>query len=480
MRRFRNSIILLFSISMIFMLINPATAQRRRKSPKPKTPRVQKRDIQAHMNFLAGEALAGRGSGTRDEWIAGEYLASMMQQFGVKPGTTDKDGNPSYIQRIEIKENTFTEAPVLKFEDSLGTHTLRSGKDLVVSAISSPSVSGKFRIITPTETPNEGEVVIIDAKDDPTGEIARSNFGRLMGSKASAILIGATPRAEQVWDRLLRRPVSYFVVGDKKDDSPALIILDEKSYSKLMAATPGSEVSIDGKISTKKTATHNSIGKIEGSDPKLKSQVVLLSAHMDHKGIKQDAPEGEDNIYNGADDDASGTTAVIELARVLANSPIPKRTIYFAFFGSEERGGFGSRYFVENLGFPKEDLIANLQWEMLGRPDPKVKPNELWLTGYERSNLGPELAKHGAMLVQDPHPEENFFQRSDNYALAVQGIVAHTVSSYGLHTDYHQLTDEVSTIDFDHMTKSVNSMIDPVVWLTNSDFVPEWNEGMKP
>ena len=185
-------------------------------------------------------------------------------------------------------------------------------------------------------------------------------------------------------------------------------------------------------------------------------------------------------IFNGADDDASGTVAVMEIARALASGERPKRTVYFLCFGSEEAGGHGSNYFVNNLPFPKEKLIANLQFEMIGRPDPKVKPDELWLTGYDRSNLGPELTKRGARLVQDPHPQENFFQRSDNYTLARQGIVAHTVSSFGLHTDYHRPDDEVSKIDFGHMTRSIAAMIVPVKWLANSGFVPAWNEGKKP
>jgi hypothetical protein len=110
----------------------------------------------------------------------------------------------------------------------------------------------------------------------------------------------------------------------------------------------------------------------------------------------------------------------------------------------------------------------------------KVKADELWLTGYERSNLGPELAKRGAKLVQDPHPEENFFQRSDNIQLARAGVIAHTVSSFGLHKDYHHASDEVSTIDFGHMTRAINSMVRPIQWLINSDFVPKWNEGGRP
>ena len=154
--------------------------------------------------------------------------------------------------------------------------------------------------------------------------------------------------------------------------------------------------------------------------------------------------------------------------------------MYFAFFGSEEAGGYGAGYFVNNLGFPKEKLVANLEFEMIGRPDSKVKPEELWLTGYERSNLGAELAKRGAKLVADPHPEQNFFQRSDNYTLARQGIIAHTVSSFGLHTDYHRASDETKTIDYKHMTYAINSMVKPIQWLINSNFVPVWHEGKKP
>ena len=104
----------------------------------------------------------------------------------------------------------------------------------------------------------------------------------------------------------------------------------------------------------------------------------------------------------------------------------------------------------------------------------------LWLTGFDRSNLGPELAKHGAHLVNDPHPKELFFQRSDNYALARRGIIAHTVSSFGLHKDYHQPSDELRRIDFNHMTNAIASMVGPIRWLADSKWKPEWNPGRNP
>lgn len=230
---------------------------------------------------------------------------------------------------------------------------------------------------------------------------------------------------------------------------------------------------------TQPKPTWNVIAKITGSDKTLSSEVIVLSAHLDHLGLHENV-KGEDKIFNGADDDASGSVAVLELARILGSRPRPKRTVYFVCFGSEEIGGFGARYFVGNLPFPKEKLVANLEFEMIGRPDAKVKPEELWLTGYERSNLGPELARRGAKLVADPHPDQHFFQRSDNYTLARQGIIAHTVSSFGLHTDYHQVSDDVRTIDFAHMTHAIDSMVAPVMWLANSAFRPAWNDGQKP
>jgi Zn-dependent M28 family amino/carboxypeptidase len=226
--------------------------------------------------------------------------------------------------------------------------------------------------------------------------------------------------------------------------------------------------------------TYNVVGMLPGSDPQLKDELILLSAHLDHLGtIPQRAVKG-DAIFNGADDDASGVTAVLELARALASGPKPKRTVLFAFFGSEELGGLGATYFLQTLNFPLTKLVANLEFEMIGRSDAAVAPHTLWLTGFERSDLGPELAKHGARLVADPHPSENFFRRSDNYVLAKKGVIAHTVSSYGLHKDYHQPSDDLAHLDIAHMTEAIGSMIEPVEWLVNSDFRPKWAAGQQP
>ena len=224
--------------------------------------------------------------------------------------------------------------------------------------------------------------------------------------------------------------------------------------------------------------TTNVLGIIPGRDPLLTKETILLSAHLDHLGIGREL--NGDKVYNGADDDASGVTAVLELAKALMSGPRPKRTVVFALFGSEEIGGWGARYFQEHPPVPFESLVANLEFEMIGRPDAAVARDTLWLTGYERSNLGPALKVFGARLVADPHPEQRFFQRSDNIVLARKGIVAHTVSSFGLHTDYHRPSDDLAHIDFVHMTDAIKSMVEPIRWLVNSNFKPEWNKGGRP
>ncbi|HZY63360.1 MAG TPA: M28 family peptidase [Edaphobacter sp.] len=222
--------------------------------------------------------------------------------------------------------------------------------------------------------------------------------------------------------------------------------------------------------------TWNAIAILRGSS--LANETVLLTAHLDHLGIGP-AVNGDD-IYNGADDDASGTTAVLTLAHMLSTGKRPRRTIVFALFGSEEIGGYGNQAFLEHPPVPLSSIIANLEFEMIGRPDPAVPAGTLWLTGYNRSDLGPELAKHGAHLVADPHPQEHFFRRSDNYALALRGIIAQTVSSFGLHKDYHRPSDEIRTIDFNHMTNAIESMVRPIRWLADTKWKPAWNPGRKP
>jgi hypothetical protein len=187
-----------------------------------------------------------------------------------------------------------------------------------------------------------------------------------------------------------------------------------------------------------------------------------------------------DSVYNGADDDASGTTAVIEIAKQLAKGPRPKRTIIFAATTGEEVGLIGTNWYINHPPMPLAAMQANMEIEMIGRPDSLAGgAGKAWLTGYERSTMGKMFADAGLAVVPDKRPEQQFFQRSDNIAFARMGIVAHTLSTFNLHTDYHQLTDETQHTDFAHMAGVINVAVKGVEMLANGK-APMWNNGGKP
>ena len=222
----------------------------------------------------------------------------------------------------------------------------------------------------------------------------------------------------------------------------------------------------------------NVVGLIPGADPVLRDEAVLVGAHYDHLGVGE--PVHGDGIYNGADDNASGVTAVLEVARALAQGPRPRRTVVLLATTGEEQGLLGTEWYLQNPIFPLERTVANLEVEMIGRPDPKAGgAGRAWLTGYERSSMGEALAAAGIPIVADPHPAQNFFERSDNYALALRGIPAHTLSSYNLHADYHTPADDAARADLAHMTQVIDSAVRAVRLLTDGP-APQWKEGMRP
>ncbi|MCG6988606.1 MAG: M20/M25/M40 family metallo-hydrolase [Gemmatimonadetes bacterium] len=219
----------------------------------------------------------------------------------------------------------------------------------------------------------------------------------------------------------------------------------------------------------------NVVGRIPGSDPALARQVVVVGAHYDHLGIGR--PVNGDSIYNGADDDGSGTVAVLEIARDLTRGTPPRRTVVVLLSTGEEVGMVGTRWYLQHPVEPLDHTVADLQIEMIGRPDSLAGgPGHAWLTGYGRTTMGDELAAAGLPIVPDPRPDQGFFFRSDNTPFAVAGIPAHTLSTFDLHADYHRPSDEVTRVDFAHMTAVVDAAIRAVRLLADGP-KPEWKAG---
>jgi len=210
------------------------------------------------------------------------------------------------------------------------------------------------------------------------------------------------------------------------------------------------------KIETIKMA--NITGMIEGKTKP--DEFVVFGGHYDHIGIQKNKIDN-DSIANGADDDASGTTAVIELARYFKKVKNNNRTIIFVAFTAEEIGGFGSQYFSQQLNPDK--VVAMFNIEMIGKPS-KWGQNSAFITGYERSDFGEILQKNlkgtPFEFKPDPYPEQNLFYRSDNATLARLGVPAHTISTDQIDIDklYHTVNDEVETLDLKNITSAIKAI----------------------
>jgi Zn-dependent M28 family amino/carboxypeptidase len=226
----------------------------------------------------------------------------------------------------------------------------------------------------------------------------------------------------------------------------------------------------------RRVVDYNLIGLIRGSDSALRDEAVVLGAHFDHVGIGK--PVDGDSIYNGADDDASGVATVLAAARALAEAP-PRRTVVVLLTSGEEFGVLGTQWYLERPAVPLEATVADLQVEMVGRPDTLVGTGKLWLTGFERSTMGEELSAAGLPVVADPRPEFKFFERSDNIVFALRGIPAHTLSSFGMHRDYHQPSDEVERIDFEHLAGAADLVARATRVLADGSR-PTWKPGGRP
>ena len=447
-----------------------------RKKPEAKAqsgPWVVKQEwVRAHEEFLASDSLQGRGSATHNEELAADYVATQFATYGLVPAP----GTPGFKQSIDVV------APVLDGRATLeaGNVVLTEGDDMQLLISSGMSASGVLQRISAdqvgkTAVAKGAAVLIINVpKDADTTKL----LGPLRRSGAALVLMPRTESTRKYLERIggkTRVPIRL------KDDSTGpqmttLGTISEAAASGLDTVRDGQKVTLNVHAETPPRSTFNTVGFLPGSDPA--SGVVLLTAHLDHLGVG--TPVDGDAIYNGANDDAAGTTAVLELAHALAAGPKPKRSILFVCYGSEEIGELGSEYFGKHPPMPLTSLVANLEFEMIGNQDPKMPKGTLLLTGWDRSNLGATLKEHGAKLGPDPYPEQHFFERSDNYQLALEGVVAHTAAGWGTPPTYHQPNDDVAHLDMDFMTAAIQSLIEPIRWLATSDFKPAWFPGSQP
>ncbi|MFC4847686.1 M28 family metallopeptidase [Hephaestia sp. GCM10023244] len=422
---------------------------------------VQERWVRAHEAFLASETLQGRGSATRDEAIAAAYVASQFEGYGL----SHAPGMDSYFQKATIVRPHATGPAQLSI----------NGKAIATAptVLSAPGthVAGKMAVAKsadPTALP-QADVVLVGAADAEPMALYRA----AMQNKVKLLILRESEASRDLYSKMGGAPrLPAYLEGEAPRARTAIATLPGTAFDALAKQRSATvELSLPSKED--KAITTNAIGYLVGSDPG--AGTLLFTAHLDHLGVQ---PDG--TVMYGANDDASGTTAVLEIARALASGKQPKRSILFVCYGSEEIGLYGSKYFAEHPPVPLDQIIANIEFEMIGAQDPKLPKDTLMMTGYERSNLGETIKAHGGLVAADPYPEQNFFQRSDNYSLALKGIVAHTFSGWAVTPTYHDRSDTFENIDFDFMTKAIQSLIEPMRWLADGDFKPEWKPGGQP
>ncbi|GAA4430071.1 hypothetical protein GCM10023188_16220 [Pontibacter saemangeumensis] len=372
---------------------------------------------------LSADDMQGRASFTSGIEKAADFIQAEFKRIGLKPlpGETD------------LKQ-TFAMYRVMPQEKEVKLN----GKKLKPEHVF--AITDKEEL----EWPKKGKqkVVTVSAQDD-----LRAVMGELSDAPED-VLVLVHPKHEELFGRYQH----YLGSGSVKQQlgeggSKVFILTDQKTASSYA-------VEVENKI--EKLQLTNVGGMIEG---KRKDEYVVFSAHYDHIGI-QEALDG-DSIANGADDDAAGTTAMMLLAEYYRQQPQPERTLLFVAFAAEEMGGFGSKYFSEQLN--PDQIVAMFNIEMVGKPS-KFGPNTAYLTGFERSDLGQLMQKRlegtAYSIHPDPYLEQNLFYRSDNATLARLGVPAHTISSVQIDQDktYHTVNDELEQLDMAHLTNMIKAI----------------------
>ena len=434
---------------------------------------IREGDIKKDLFTLGGDYYRGREAGTLDELKASAWLAEQLRAIGVQPAGDDG----TYFQFFEIQRTRLTKSSQL----AIGSHQLRPNHDAIVFApinaqVNAPLVYVGLGTAADIAKANvAGKAVAIQFGGDVTPGLSfrryqmatmRDRGAELLKAGAVAVVWVGDARAQAVyehWGHTYERG-RYDLPGGpnvKVNSGPPIIWLPASAAA--WVQQPGQQFVADLRTESFKYPSVNVLGKLEGTDAELKKQYVFFGTHQDHDGVRE-AVAG-DSIYNGADDNATGCSALLAIARAWKARP-GRRSALFAFQGAEERGLIGSRYYSQHPTVPQGSLVAVLNAEMMGRnsPDsaalmgsqrPHRNSQDLLTTALaaNRSNSGFKL---DTLWDKPDHPEGWFF-RSDNLPYARLGIPALSYTSL-LHPDYHTPRDEPQRIDYPKLTNMAKWM----------------------
>jgi hypothetical protein len=455
----------------------------------------------AHVAYLASDELRGRDTPSPGLERAAAYIVARFEEWGVRPGGDDG----GYIQRWPYRQLRFDRAELaLELRAPSGTVRPEFGSEYFITPGPGTELEGDLyfggvaaRMPRPLPETARGSVVAFYIPGELDAEWQApvvAGIQAAMQAGAAGLLFVLDPAIEagelgQLSGALEQQAgIPVTVAGVRYDVAtrffgPAGIDLDA-----VRATTPAATVTLErvtgatfvarNPIARSESMVPNVIGLVEGSDPELRNTYIVFSAHFDHVGVGVPDDTG-DAIYNGADDNASGTSAVLELARAFAAGGVrPQRSILFLLISGEEKGLLGSAYFVDNPTVPRASIIANVNLDMVGRN----APDSVIGIGLDYTSLGPlaqrVAAQHpelGLDIMPDPIPHERLFFRSDHVNFVRHEIPALFFTT-GLHDDYHRPSDTADKIDADKIARIARLAFHLANAVGNDPEPPTWTE----
>ena len=454
------------------------------------TSTITQDEIKGHIYFLADDLLKGRATGTPGNEIAASYLANTLRSYGVKPNP--KTG--SFYQEVPLKRTKIPEISFLIDGNPVNRVVTISTAELDYNAELVYLNYGLEEDYTGKDL--QGKIVLLKAGTptdlEPLSAYNMTGKKKELARQAGAIGVVEIVNVDENTWKQIEQDVNIEKMNlnggpeaNEIDLFPYLWIkesqLEQKNYFD-SSVTLDANFNID-RLESDTIISRNVIGIIEGTDPNLKNEYVMYSAHYDHLGIRAPDASG-DSIYNGARDNAVGTTTVLSMADNLSKYPT-KRSALFVFFTGEEPGLFGSRFYAENPVFPLEQVVFVFNSDNGGYNDTSVAT----IVGLERTTAAPHIKKaattFGITAIDVPVQEEDLFYQSDNAPFAKKGVPAPTFSLGFRSFDgdvtkyYHQAGDEADTLDYGYLLKFFRTYVLAGRLIANDPVTPFWTPGDK-
>lgn len=463
---------------------------------------ITSEDVRRRIFLIADDSMRGRATPSAELEQMANYVAGEFRRLGLRPG----GDSGAFIQRypLEIYRALPESAGVWATGSAPMRWTLGQDMRLLQGHLAADHVAEGVVLITGTPQAGgtldsatvTGKIAIV-----PIGASGFAGVTALLQRKPAAIIpVFGLP--DSIWTRFPSREAEIIVRNPNAGSRPVLAVRDSATrpwLARLGVHLDSAKAAASGPLTAstlagltihialprrleRQSGAPNVVGILEGSDPILMSEYVLFTGHMDHIGTPPDGQgctaKGGDSICNGADDDGSGSVAVLELAEAFASATTrPKRSLVFMTVSGEERGLWGSAFFADHPTVPLTRIVANLNSDMVGRN----WKDTMAVIGREHSDLGETLdqiaASHPELRITpvgDLWPQESLFFRSDHFNFAKQGIPILFFTS-GLHPDYHQVSDSPDRIDVEKVARFIRLEYYLGEAVANAPQKPQWN-----